>query len=187
MLSAAERFFDSSESGKPELQSTFAAAKEFLKGYKNSPISASRFHVVLLLPRHAALAANTPNAAAMEAFINKALRLEMDLILHVLNLPRNSFKVLNPESWNVKPLLLPGTFCKDTRTARLLRLGHPVLLLPRPMLLLPRILPQPPTQQALLAFADEAVLQQTMVWTPCVEHLPRLIQLPDWCLGGCSQ
>merc|ERR1711925_28721 len=39
---SAESFFESFEAGKPELESTFAAAREFLAGYRSSPTPASR-------------------------------------------------------------------------------------------------------------------------------------------------
>ena len=52
--SAAEKFIENYQSGKEELVSTFAAARDFLRGYKNAPLSASK----------------SPCAAATKAYIN---------------------------------------------------------------------------------------------------------------------
>merc|ERR1711925_40959 len=59
---AAESFFESFESGKPELRSTFAAARNFLRVYKNSPASASRSPC-------AAAAKNSPSPPTQKALL----------------------------------------------------------------------------------------------------------------------
>ena len=71
---AAEQFINSYESGKPELQSIFTAAKGFVKLYKNSATKISESPCAAATLEY--ISKNditTPIGSAMQAFINKAL------------------------------------------------------------------------------------------------------------------
>merc|ERR1712034_206059 len=66
---SAESFFESFEAGKPEIESTFAAARDFLAGYRSSPTPASRSPC-------AAATRNSPSAPsqrALLAFVDEAV------------------------------------------------------------------------------------------------------------------
>jgi len=74
--SAAERFFDSYESGKPELISTFAAARDFLRFYKYSPSPAAQSPCAAATKAYAAAIKNSPsapNTQALFAFVDEAV------------------------------------------------------------------------------------------------------------------
>merc|ERR1712181_156898 len=74
--SSAERFFESFESGKSELQSTFAAATDFLKGYKDSPTPASQSPCAAATKAYAVATKNSPSAPnhqALLAFVDEAV------------------------------------------------------------------------------------------------------------------
>ena len=74
--SSAERFFENFESGKPELESTFAAARDFLEGYKNSPTPASQSPCAAATKAYAAAVRNSPSAPtqkALLAFVDEAV------------------------------------------------------------------------------------------------------------------
>jgi len=73
---SAESFFESFEAGKPELESTFAAAREFLAGYRSSPTPASRSPCAAATKAYAAAVKNSPSAAsgkALLAFVDDAV------------------------------------------------------------------------------------------------------------------
>ena len=73
---SAERFFESFESGKPELESTFAAARDFLSGYKDSPTPASQSPCAAATKAYAAAVRNSPSAPtqkALLAFVDEAV------------------------------------------------------------------------------------------------------------------
>jgi hypothetical protein len=73
---SAERFFESFEAGKTELESTFAAARDFLEGYKNSPTPASRSPCAAATKAYAAATRNSPSAPsqkALLAFVDEAV------------------------------------------------------------------------------------------------------------------
>jgi len=73
---AAEKFFQSYENGQPELNSNFAAAREFLKGYKNSPTPASKSPCAAATKAYAAatrISPSSPNQQALFAFIDEAI------------------------------------------------------------------------------------------------------------------
>merc|ERR1719318_1198446 len=78
---AAESFFESFESGKPELRSTSAAARNFLQVYKNSPASASRSPCAAAATAYAAATKNSPSPPmqkALLAFVEEAVFTEDD-------------------------------------------------------------------------------------------------------------
>merc|ERR1712034_115568 len=78
---AAESFFDSFESGKPELRSTFAAARNFLRVYKTSPASASRSPCAAAATAYTAATKNSPSPPtkkALLAFVEEAVFTEDD-------------------------------------------------------------------------------------------------------------
>jgi len=66
---SAERFFESFQSGKSELQSTFTAAREFLEGYKASPTPASQSPCAAATKAYAAATKNSPSAPAQKALL----------------------------------------------------------------------------------------------------------------------
>eukprot|EP00091_Calanus_sinicus_P000185 TRINITY_DN1011_c0_g1_i8.p1 TRINITY_DN1011_c0_g1~~TRINITY_DN1011_c0_g1_i8.p1 ORF type:complete len:121 (+),score=47.85 TRINITY_DN1011_c0_g1_i8:3-365(+) len=73
---SAERFFESFEAGKPELESTFAAAREFLEGYRSSPTPASQSPCAAATKAYAAAVKDSPSAAsekALLAFVDEAV------------------------------------------------------------------------------------------------------------------
>merc|ERR1712034_117623 len=78
---AAESFFESFESGKPELRSTFAAARNFLRVYKTGPASASRSPCAAAATAYAAATKNSPSPPtqkALLAFVEEAVFTEDD-------------------------------------------------------------------------------------------------------------
>jgi len=73
---SAERFFESFEAGKTELESTFAAARDFLEGYKNSPTPASRSPCAAATKAYAAASRKSPSVPsqkALLAFVDEAV------------------------------------------------------------------------------------------------------------------
>merc|ERR1719318_1874869 len=73
---SAEKFFESFESGKPEIESTFAAARDFLEGYRSSPTPASRSPCAAATKAYAVATKNSPSAPsqrALLAFVDEAV------------------------------------------------------------------------------------------------------------------
>jgi len=66
---SAERFFESFQSGKSELQSTFTATKGFLEGYKDSPTPASQSPCAAATKAYAAATKHSPSAPAQKALL----------------------------------------------------------------------------------------------------------------------
>jgi len=72
--SAAEKFFESYEAGKSELESTLDAAKAYLGGYKNNPIPASQSPCAAAAKAFATSGApGAPTDKALLAFIDAAV------------------------------------------------------------------------------------------------------------------
>jgi len=73
---SAEKFFESFESGKPEIESTFAAARDFLAGYRSSPTPASQSPCAAATKAYAVATKNSPSAPsqrALLAFVDEAV------------------------------------------------------------------------------------------------------------------
>jgi len=73
---SAEKFFESFESGKEEVESTFAAVRDFLQGYSSSPSPASQSPCAAATKAYALATKNSPSAPsqrALLAFVDEAV------------------------------------------------------------------------------------------------------------------
>ena len=66
---SAQKFFESFESGKTEIESTFAATRDFLQGYRSSPTPASQSPCAAATKAYASATKNSPSAPAQKALL----------------------------------------------------------------------------------------------------------------------